>query len=174
MDFIIGLVVGILTSLLSSYLFLYFLFLRFKPNILISDKISKYIDDKGVVGYAFKFINKSKFKAYDVEMQAYFLIPIKRINGTNYVVKEIKLIRNNLIHIHEFDKKDSFSRYAAQIRFMEDIEIEWKDGASIEVTITAKHNLSGFSKSFSREYGGKSLIRAGRFHSGNTFDIETR
>jgi len=168
----ISLVIGILSGLLASYLFLFYYLGRKKPEILISDHISK-VDFKGEVNYFFKFVNKTDSEIFDVRVEATFFKPVGDVNGTNLQGTDIELKDSFFMYIPMNTKEDQHNLHCMRLRTIEDLEGKWTDDSSkIRLTIIARHALSGFNKVFYKEYNSKRCISEKQFISGDSLEIK--
>lgn len=171
MNDIISLIVGVVSGLIASYLFLIFYLKNKRPVITISKYISK-VEYKGETNYFFKFVNQTKSEIFDIHIETTFYKPVGDFNGTNLVGTDINLKDNFAAYIPCENKMDTHNLHAMRIRTTDDIEKDWTDESSfIRLTIIAKHSLSGFNKVFHKDYLSKDCITTKKFQSGNNLDV---
>ncbi|MFV5686375.1 hypothetical protein ACM55I_13105 [Flavobacterium sp. GB2R13] len=170
-DFI-SLLIGIISGLIASYLFLIFYLKKKRPIIKISNYISK-IEYKGEINYFFKFINATNSEIFDIHIETTFYKPVGDFNGSNLVGNDITLKDNFSAYIPCENKNDSHNLHAMRVRTVDEIEKDWIDESSfIRLTIIAKHSLSGLNKVFHKDFLSKDCITTKKFLSGNSLDVK--
>ncbi|MDD5150088.1 MAG: hypothetical protein PHC28_06335 [Flavobacterium sp.] len=168
---IISLVLGIISGLIASYMFLMLYLKKKRPVIEISNYISK-IEYGGETNYLFKFINKTDSEIFDVRMEPTFYKPVGDFNGRNLIGKDITLKDNFSAYIPCDNEKDTHNLHAMRIRTTDDLEKDWTDESSfIRLTIIAKHSLSGLNKVFVKDFLSKDCITIKKFLSGNDLKV---
>ena len=169
---IASLVLGIISGLIASYLFLIGYLKKKRPIIEISQYISK-VDYKGEINYFFKFINKTDSEIFDVHIEPTFYKPVGDFNGRNLVGADITLKDNFSAYIPCDTANDEHNLHAMRIRTTDDLEKDWTDESSfIRLTIIAKHSLSGLNKVFVKDFLSKDCITTKKFLSGNDLNVK--
>lgn len=163
-----SLLIGIISGVISSLLFLISLFLL-KPRIEISDKICTN-SEFGNTYYFIKTINKTWWTIYDIKVELSLLQTSSTKGGKIYKVDKIELRREPPFQIPRFSKKDKDAFYAVLFSTESDLDTLWtKDTHSLKVVISARHNFSGFGNIFTKEYFSKEhAIHKGKFEFGNS------
>lgn len=166
--------VAIVGGLGASILFLVALSLL-RPRLTISHEISRTPTDGpvGEVRYRIKVVNKSRRSCVDVLVKGY-LVRRRDVPGEKdgqisscYVLKSVGLRRSEGF-IPGYRKRDHAAHYAQRIRIDDATMIEW--GADSDryllVRIVARDGVTGFPRSFSREYKLGSQVHDGTFRAG--------
>ena len=170
-EIIIGIIISILTGVISSYLFLMYFLNRKRVKIEISSHISKVIFE-GQTNYFFKFINKTNSEIFDIRIEPTFYKQVGGVGGMNIQGKDIVLEDNFISYIPCKKKSDINSLHAMRVRTTEDIESNWSDASSyIRLTVIAKHSLSGFTDIFVKDFYSKDVITTKKFKSGDALDV---
>ena len=170
--------ISLLISVIGTTVVLSFLFWRVKPRIEIGDKIAVIKSKEGKKIYKFKFINKSKYAAFDVNLILDEVSEIHAQNnedGVHVVAEPIPLTTDRLLYVSP--KKKKVKRYADNcitVRVLErDLhEILKQQGKSLVLRITVKHGFSNLSGTFERKYNMVGCIKPGDFTFGNNIKIE--
>lgn len=164
-------IIGVITGVLASYIFLTF-YLKYKrPKIGISTQISRQLWS-GNKNFFFKFINKTNTDIFDVSIELVLYKPSGAVNGTNLVGKQIELIDDFKAYIPAKCKTDPHNLHAIRVRTIIDLDKEWKDKSSfLQLTIIAKHSLSGLNKVFHQTYMSKECISNSKFKSGDDLSL---
>jgi len=172
MTTLLNLGLGILSGIISSYLFLIILLKNLKPKLLISNSISQQLIN-GENSYLIKFINTTGVEIFDVRIELMIYTPIGDYFGGNLQGKEIKLKENFLAYISKETKNDPHNLHAIRIRTTENIKDLWKNDSSfIRLTIIAKHSLSGINNVFIKDYLNPDAIISKKFISGNSLEMK--
>lgn len=170
--FISSLLTGVISGFVASYVFLFIYLKRKRPNIIISDYISK-IEIDGKTNFLFKFVNITKSEIFDIHVEPTFYKPFGDLKGRNLQGKDINLEDNFISYIPSKIKNDDHNLHAIRIRTIDDIENGWKDESSfIRLTIIAKHSLSGLNKVFVKDYLTKDCITTKKFVSGDDLSVK--
>jgi hypothetical protein len=171
MEFLLNLITGVATGITASYFFLKYFLTKKKPNIAISEHISKQVvNDEN--SYLIKFVNLTDSEIFDIHIELTFYKPIGDYNGGNLQGKEINLKDNFLSYMPCNSSNDPHNLHAVRIRTTDNIEEMWSDTSSfIRLSIIAKHSLSGFNKVFIKDFLNKECITDRRFLSGNDLTV---
>ncbi|MFM6948324.1 MAG: hypothetical protein ACKOWQ_04850 [Aquirufa sp.] len=170
-DFAISLFTGVTTGVVASYFFLKYFLSTKKPDIVISDYISKQVV-KEETSYLLKFVNLTDSEIFDIHIELTFYKPIGDYNGGNLLGNDIKLKDNFLSYLPNNSTNNPHNLHAVRIRTTENIEEMWDDSSSfIRLSIIAKHSLSGFNKVFKKDFINKECITEKRFLSGNDLSV---
>ncbi|MBS7232066.1 hypothetical protein KHA90_13625 [Flavobacterium psychroterrae] len=168
---VLGIIVSILTGVISSYLFLMYFLNRKRVKIEISSHISK-VTFEGQTNYFFKFINKTKSEIFDIRVEPTFYKQVGGVGGMNIQGKDIVLEDNFISYIPCRKKSDTNSLHAMRVRTTEDIESNWSDNSSyLRLTVIAKHSLSGFTDIFVKDFYSKDVITTKKFKSGDDLGV---
>jgi hypothetical protein len=170
-EIILGIVISIITGVISSYLFLMYFLNRKRAKIEISSYISK-VTFEGQTNYFFKFINKTNSEIFDIRIEPTFYKQVGGVGGMNIQGKDIVLKDNFISYIPCTKKSDANSLHAMRVRTTEDIESNWNDTSSyIRLTVIAKHSLSGFTDIFVKDFYSKDVITTRKFKTGDDLDV---
>lgn len=170
-EIILGIVISIITGVISSYLFLMYFLNRKRVKIEISSYISK-VTFEGQTNYFFKFINKTNSEIFDIRIEPTFYKQVGGVGGMNIQGKDIVLKDNFISYIPCKKRSDSNSLHAMRVRTTEDIESNWSDTSSyIRLTVIAKHSLSGFTDIFVKDFYSKDAITTKKFKAGDALDV---
>jgi len=176
-DYILAILIGVSSSFVASFLFLWFL-ARLRPRIEISDQIAKGKSSTGKIEYRIKIIiiNKTSRPIINIKAQLCLVTPSIVPGGIIREFKQIPIIPNELMELPKFNLKDiEWAGYEYRFITYEDIENLWKDDKKsyLYFRIYAVDSLSGFGKLFIKEYRNKQYsIKEGDFKFGNSFEIE--
>lgn len=175
-DFIINIIVNILCSVAASLIFLMLVLHFLRPLVAISPVIVKGKDtsDAEKVAYSIKIVNKSLFKAFDINVELHEVRQIPaHPSGFHTQLKKIPLIVEHfpcLAPNRLFGRKDGVN--CVQFRTNADIEkIVSNEQRTLKFQIILRHGLTGLSEIFQKEYVLKELIKNGQFSNGNKFEI---
>lgn len=170
---VLGSVVGILSSLVASAMFLLAIS-TLKPTIDVSSAIAKRTDADGNTTYAVKIINRTRSPIASVRVRVYIASPRTVRGGRIYRLKPVELNQPEVMEIPGFDRNDKQARYARRFLFAEDLDAHWPrdDSSSVRFQIYAVHALTGFGKAVEQEYEDKdSQLVRGDFKYGNSLEI---
>ena len=172
MEKITSIIIGIVSSLFASLLFLLFL-KSIKPKIDISNNIAKGQDTNGKLVYRIKIINKNNRPITDVKAELKLVSPRnvdeeEIISSTN-----IKIERPELFIIPKYNLTDENAGYAIRFLIYQKIEDNWKsDEQYLKFRILGHDSFSGFGEVFEKEYHNKNkVIVMGDFVKGDNFEI---
>ncbi|CAL2095556.1 conserved protein of unknown function [Tenacibaculum sp. 190524A02b] len=169
---IVSLVLGIISSIIASIVFIKFFLGSKRPKIEISKYISK-VEKDGNTLYYFKFVNKTKSEIYDVNIECTFHKPVGDFGGKNLRSTDVKLSDHFCAYVASSNPSDDNNLHAIRIKTEEDILSKWDDSSSfIRLTIIAKHSLSGFNKVFTEDFNSKDCITDKKFQSGDNLDVK--
>lgn len=170
-EVILGIIISIVTGVISSYLFLMYFLNRKRVKIEISSHISK-MNFEGQTNYFFKFINKTNSEIFDIRIEPTFYKQVGGVGGMNIQGKDIVLKDNFISYIPCKKRNDLNSLHAMRVRTVEDLESNWNDTSSyIRLTVIAKHSLSGFTDIFVKDFYSKDVITTKKFKSGNDLGV---
>ncbi len=163
---LVAIIVGVLSSLLASLIFLFFLRLM-RPKIVISDKIAK-TGDRFVI----KVVNKSRRDAVDIKVEFLLMTPVSVPNGIILRRRPILLKRDYLMVLPRYDKRDKDASYAFRFTTQENLLEIWnKEHQYLLFRLMAKDELSGFGKVFNQKFYTKKDIMEGSFEFGESLEI---
>ena len=176
MDNVVAVIIGLLSSLSASALFLLILS-RYKPKIELCKYIAKTQGPDGKNFYQIKFVNKTRRSLRDVKTQLHLITPAIVPGGTTqWAEKKISMGAEEIMTIPKYDPKDNeVAGYATRLRTGEDLEQIWGDDTRsfLRFTIFAIDSRSGFGQDFVQEYRIKrDAIREGDFEFGSSLDIK--
>ena len=182
----VGIVTGIISSLLASSIFLAALY-RIKPNILISSKISRQKAADGRTVYQIKIANFTSRPVVDINFALYKVEKKLAHNAAGQAdevkwLTEIKL-KNDSKRIPELSAFDpcadrnasNSTDYACRIETYEDIESEWDEGKTyLRFVVYATDGLSGLSQVFAKDYPFKTdCLMHKSFRTGDLLEVWT-
>ncbi|MDQ6469663.1 hypothetical protein RB619_03325 [Flavobacterium sp. LHD-80] len=166
-----GIIISIVTGVISSYLFLMYFLNRKRVKIGISSYISK-VTFEEQTNYFFKLVNKTNSEIFDIRIEPTFYKQVGGVGGMNIQGKDILLKDNFISYIPCKRKSDTNSLHAMRVRTVEDIEMNWSDASSyIRLTVIAKHSLSGFTDIFVKDFYSKDAITTKKFKSGDDLGV---
>ncbi len=164
--------ISTISSLLVSFIFLWFVLHKLRPIIKISSHVcrrpEKY-DNNGIEDnrnkYSFKIVNKSIYDTFDINVELLLLTPINHTGAkSNLASRHLSVRTSNMTHISRFRRKDShldpFKRFAILIHTNEDLDNFLKvQNSFVQIRITARHGLSGLAKTFEQHFSDPSVIK---------------
>ena len=160
-----SIITGIAASLTASLIFLWVLY-NFKPSI----QISPHIADQTVGGdyrYAFKILNRTRSRIFDVKVQVLLLDPVRVHGGPVNSVREIRLLKDHFFEIGPFDLNDKDAHYALRFGTDQNLRELWSSPTQfLRVNVVSRHALSGFSKVESFIFDTKGSIKNGKHEFG--------
>ena len=105
-DYLLAIIIGILSSLIAALVFLFFL-TKIRPNIIISDKIAKSIDSTtGEVRYKIKILNKTSRSVINLRPQLSLISLVAMPGGVIEHHKIISIKFSDIMELSKFDSKD--------------------------------------------------------------------
>lgn len=172
MEYIISIIIGILSGVLAAIIFLKWYLDKTRPLISVSPHICKMTID-GATNFVFKFVNNTACELYDVRVETTFYKPIGGVDGKNLRGKDIILVDDYMLHIPQKNEHDIHNLHAKWVRTTEDVETSWNDVSSfIRIKITAEHSLSGLRKIFVKDFDSKACITPKQFCSGDNLGVK--
>jgi hypothetical protein len=173
MDMIESIIIGTLSSLIASIVWL-FTFNRVRPNIQISDKIAKTVDRNNDTVYKIKVINRGKRPIINV--QAKFTVATPKIVPNGFITRTVNVVlqTNELFALQRFDQQDKEAEYAYRFITYENLDEAWVDDkiSYAVFRIYAVDSLSSLGKLFEKKFRLKrNSIIEGDFETGNSFNI---
>lgn len=182
---LVGVLTGIASSLIASLIFIRFFVGKLGPVFKISSIIAKSeeneIDREGRMvrrcWYRIKFINQSRFPAYDVRVNL-FRVSAKVAqgrNGTEYThtFEEVPLHRSSLAVVKQLNPSDRDAFYAVRVRTQEDIESGWEDGkVYYMIEVTGCNALTGLRKCQTQTFvNPRRCLREGYYVNGQDLNV---
>ena len=170
-----SLLIGILSSVIGSLIFLFIILLFLRPRIKVSPNIACYFEN-GIKIYRFKIMNTSMYTGYDVSLNLRRLreIPSEPM-GKDIFPKELSLATSSFTNIYPWRPAfmcRNYAHHCIQVKTLDDIEnILNSDSFSLQLQVTLRHGLTGLSKSFISNYATKRRIINGQFEFGNSFKV---
>jgi hypothetical protein len=163
---------GVAASLVASLLFLWAL-CKIKPKI----EISPYIADQTIDGrhrYAFKIVNKTRSRVFDIKVQVLLIQPVQVHGGPVNNVHEIKLLKDHFFEMGPYDSQDVDAHYALRFGTDYDLRTRWhSDTQYLRVNVVCRHELSGFSTVKSVVFNTKGIIRVGKHEFGTGLEVKS-
>ena len=154
-------------GLFVNYVFLKSYLNKRRPIIEISPHISK---ENNI--YVFKFVNKTKTDIIDVHLSLMFYVPSGDKSGKTLNGKNIQISWKFYPSIPGEKKDDPYNLHAKRIHTEENLNNQWTNESSfIRLIITAKHSLTGLSKTFQHDFLSAQCITNKKFDSGNNLDV---
>ena len=147
-----NIIVGIVSSLVASLLFLYMLRLL-PPNISISSEVAKTtLSDENV--YSIKVKNEGRRDAINLRAELLLLVPQSVEGGEIYKVGKIPLQADSLFRLGKYSKQDRSLSYAFRFVTKSDLEREWLSNKKsfLRFVVFAQDSFSGFPKIFIKEF----------------------
>jgi len=164
-------ITGVAASLTASLIFIWVLY-NFKPLIEISPCIAdQTVDDDH--RYAFKIINKTHSRIFDVKVQVLLLKSVRVHGGPVNSVNEIKLLKDHFFEIGPYDLKDEDAHYALRFGTDQNLRDLWSSNTQfLRVNVVSRHSFSGFSKVESFIFDTKGSIKKGKHEFGKGMDVK--
>ena len=171
---------GIVTSIIGSVIFLYYILTQLRPKIVISPDIAHYKDvnepDTGKKLFYFKFVNKSKHAAFDIRVRVCELIRIPTGNKQFHERRiDLVLRKDFLAHMPRHKKlkpEDTFAPFANISCCLSDLGPILDDQTKcVEIQIILRHGLTGLAKVFTHEYSDRKVVKNGMFVFGDTLIV---
>lgn len=172
-DYVASIIVGVLSSLLASGLFLIFIS-RIKPKVDVSKAIARRRNADGSTAYIIKVINRRHRSVINVNARVHLITPKVVPGGIVSVTREIKLIGSNPLEITGFNRNDKEASFAHRFMIYENLDDLWEDDerSYLRFRMFASDSLSNFGKVISQDYHTKrNTIKDGDFEKGNSFTI---
>jgi hypothetical protein len=109
-EYLLAIVVGMLSSFIASVIFLLFL-MGLRPRIEISNHIAKgRLEVEKEAGYGIKILNKTHSSIVNVKAHLYLIKPTELPDGEKIrFYKEIPLKRNRIVELSGFGSKTKIS-----------------------------------------------------------------
>lgn len=162
---------GVIASLAASSLFLLVLF-RLRPKIDISSEIADQSNQDGPC-FAFKFINRSRYQAFDLSIEAILITPIQVPGGPVNHAQEVTLRKSHIHELGGFNKKDKEAHYALRVATFDNLRSLWtSDTQFLRLNIVSRHALSGFSGIQTMVFNTKAQIKKGKHRFGDSLNVE--
>lgn len=171
MEYFLSILVGIVSGLLASYIFVKYYIQKNVPNVVISSYIS-FIEHKGRNVYMFKFVNKTDVPIFDVRLELTLMQSVGALDGRDIINDDISLADDFFSYIPTKDNNDIHSLHAYRAHTDEDIRQIWGNNTSfLRLTIMAKHSLTGLNKVFFRDFNHNSCIDDKDFEQGDNLNL---
>jgi len=173
MDAFLSVVIGAISSLAASGLFLFCLF-KLRPNIMISPYIAISKSSEGSNEYRFKIINKTSRPIINLRVRIFVSNRKNVPDGVMVHNKRIPLAIEDVFQMPRYDLNDKNADYARRFICKEDINSLWEDknGCTLKIIVMATDSLSGFSKVFIKEYHTKkNTLVEGSHRFGDSLEI---
>ncbi|WP_060872904.1 hypothetical protein [Myroides odoratus] len=170
---VISLVIGVLTGIIASYLFLKHYLQKLKPTVEISDYISR-VTIEGQTHYLFKFINKTNYELFDITLDLSSYKPIGVLQGQNLKKTTLELKTTKISFIPPYkNPNDQHHTYAIIINTQTNIEdfLTGDNSDYIRLTIIAKHSLSGLNGIFTKDFHTDQCISNKNFKFGDSIEL---
>ena len=171
---------GVAASLLASFIFLFLILFTLAPSIKISPFIVKRDGVKNrnepAIVYVFKFINKSYFKSFDINLELFKLERLPQENGKwDTRFKRMEMVESSLKFVPGFwyfGEIDKTANYAILPKTFEDIEsLINDDHVYLQLQITARHGLTGLSRVFKKDFAlANHCIKNGKHKHGKLLE----
>ena len=171
-DYIVAILIGVLSSIVASIIFILFL-RRLRPKIIISPEIAKWKTIKGERIYQIKVINETGRSIINIKAQLFLVTHRERPGGRTPATEKIPLYKSEVMELSKFDLKDTEDNHAFRFDTETDIEKLWNNEESFfRFKIYGTDSFSGFGKVFVQDYLKKESIVKGDFHAGNSLEIK--
>lgn len=166
-----SILIGVFSSLSASALFLVLLF-RLRPKLEVSSEIADQSDDGGPC-YAFKIVNRSRYQAFDISLEAMLITPKQVPGGPVNHVTELILRKSHFQECGGFSPADKEAHYAFRVATLDNLRDLWvSDTQYLRVNVVSRHALSGFSGVQTMIFNTKSQIKKGKHRFGNSLVVE--
>src|SRR5215212_4680340 len=169
-----GCVIGVVSGLASSILFL--IYLNGRMKVAISPVITKQKGAEGDWEYEFKVINRTSVPLINVSFRAWLFWSVYAPGGVMYTSTTLDLSTTEVMEIAAFDRKDADRRFAWRIQIRDDLDalLERGDLYGGQIAVYASDSFTGYRKSFSRTFGpDTNPLREGSFELGNSFKVRS-
>ena len=172
-DYIVAILIGVLSSIVASIIFILFL-CRLRPKIIISPEIAKWKTINGERIYQIKVINKTGRSIMNIKAKLSLVTYRERPGGRTPATEKIPLYKSEVMELSKFDLEDTEDNHAFRFGTYIDIEKLWNDEESFfRFKVYGTDSFSGFGEVFVQDYHiKKSPIVEGDFHAGNSLEIK--
>lgn len=173
-DYLLAIIIGVLSSFVASLVFLYFLNML-RPKIIISEQIAKSHNINGHVEYQIKTINKTRRTIMNVQAQLFLTTPTEIRGGILEKNDEIQLRTKKLHEMAKFNGKDKTAKYVFRFICEKNFEDDWNKNKNsfLRFKILATDSLSGCTSVFSKDYQTiEKSIKEGEFEFGNSLKVK--
>jgi len=163
--------VGVLSSLIASALFLFALF-RIRPNLVISPFIATDADGRGTF-YSFKIINKAPRPAINVRAELTMAEKAVVDGGEVCWEGKIPLVADQVFEIGGHNTKDPNAEFAFRFVTDRDLGEIWKNNSQyLTLRVVATDSVTGFSRTFRRDFHLKrTCLKPGTHGFGDSLDV---
>ena len=172
-DYLLAIIIGVLSSFVASLMFLYFLNML-RPKIIISEQIAKYYNMEDVE-YQIKIINKTRRNIMNVQAHLFLITPTEISGGIIEKNDEIQLRTKTLTDMAKYNDKDETANNVFRFICEENIEEDLNENKNsfLRFKISATDSLSGCTSAFSKDYKTiEKSIKEGEFEYGKSLKIK--
>lgn len=182
---IVGIVVGVLSSLVASVMW-FFALRRLTPRIEISPTLCEITPQETESGsggrvvtprFAIKVLNKRRRAVVDIRLELVLIRPRRTRGGLVHVRTRLSLLGEPPLAIAGRRRGDDQDHNAFRFRTEEDLRklLEVDENSYIRFRVLAKDETSGAGHIFTATYHSPvDEIQSGRFAKGQTFEIVGR
>lgn len=169
-------IISVLASLLASFIFLFLILFFLAPSIKISPFI---VRRNGITSrnepetvYVFKFINKSFFKCFDINLELFKLESLPQEEGKwDTRFKRMDMVESSLKFVPGFwyfGEINKTANFAVLPKTFDDIEsLIDDDHVYLQLQVTARHGLTGLSRVFKKDFAlARHCIKSGKHRHG--------
>ncbi len=154
-DYVLAIIIGVLSSLLASIILLLAL-RRLRPNVEISPQIAKRTGTTGTSEYRIKVINRTTRAIVNVRLELELCMQTGTHGGMILKQTALPLRRHDLMEIPKYDAKDEKAEFAVIFLVDQGVDVEgqWAqhESAFVRFTLFAHDSFSGFGKVFHHDY----------------------
>lgn len=175
--------IGVGASLLASFIFLFLILFTLAPSIRISPYIVKRdgIQNRNEPNtvYVFKFINKSFFKSFDINLELFKLERLPQEDGKwDTRFKRMEMVESSLKFVPGywyFGEISKTANFAVLPKTFENIESHIDDDhVYLQLQITARHGLTGLSRVFKKDFAlASQCIKNGKHKHGKELNTHS-
>src|ERR1700754_1155545 len=136
--------IGVLSSLIASFIFLSFLF-ALRPRVVISSSIARAIHEGRKV-FIIKMVNRTWWKLYDIHAELAHVRFENATGGQNVYSKSLTLLKSHIWSMNSPHgaPSDVNAEFAVLFVCLDDLDTLWSSDSLIEFRVMAKHSFSGF------------------------------
>jgi hypothetical protein len=168
MNIFADVVVGVLSSLVASFVWLYAI-RSYRPKLAISTQVAKGKAPDGKTIYRIKVVNRSRRAA--MQLQAKLSIAVGRSRPTGFLGQrvDLSLVTAQLMALPPLDLNDSEAQYAYRFVTYDDLDMIWDPDKDefLVFRLFATDSISGLGSFFEQRYLNKNTsIIGANFASG--------
>lgn len=175
---VLSALVGVIASLVAAALYFRYAY-SLKPDLSISDTISKWETSNGETKYSIKIVNNTNRAVIRIgaEFCIVKLLKVAGPTGASERITEstaIRLVKDRLMILEGCKSKVPFAPYEFRFYTLTDIEalLRANPQAHLAFRIFGTDEKTGFSRVFEKTYSGLPRIQHGPFKAAHSLEVE--